>query len=387
MTIIDDYQGLMLFLTSAVVTTALRGSSRRILSAVSTTGGSPHRQMSSSSSSSTTATMSLEAIIAKMEEIVQRDEGKRGIKEIIPSSPELLHAARDMLKATSVAIITGFPCLLDYSPPTETDGPLGALAIAKALAVLGKKVVVLTDECNEEVLLACGLASGLHQKYKGLFSMESFPALDQFDFKDEARLTEIAASIDLVVAIERAGPNAENKYLTMRCRDMSHIVAPLDLLLAPSEEALTSATPVLKTKINSIGIGDGGNEVGMGKLYHTIVNSSIPNAKAIACTVPANHLIVCSVSNWGGYALAAATAVMHASTLPQCKAANQELHLQHVHDVINSLLPTNEEEMAKCQAIVEAGARDGLTAKQEMMVDGMPFDESIRVMNELRSIA
>jgi hypothetical protein len=56
--------------------------------------------------------------------------------------------------------------------------------------------------------------------------------------------------------------------------------------------------------------GDGGNEVGMGKVYDAVLNSKIANARAIACVVPANHLLVCSVSNWGGYALAAATGVV-----------------------------------------------------------------------------
>ena len=137
----------------------------------------------------------------------------------------------------------------------------------------------------------------------------------------------------------------------------------------------------------TVAVGDGGNEVGMGKVYHTIVNSSIKNAKEIACTVPANHLIVCSVSNWGGYALAAATAALHASTLPAAQTPNKkDLHLHIVRESINKLLPTTEEEVQKCSAIVAAGARDGLTAKQEMMVDGMPFEESIRVLDELRAI-
>ena len=199
--------------------------------------------------------VNVEDVIRNMELIVQRDEGKRGIKEIIPDGTELLNAARDMVKSNYVAIITGFPCLLDYTPPTETDGPLGALAIAKALLVMGKKVIVLTDECNEEVLLACGAASSLSQ-YGDRFAMESFPPLEKFEPKDEQRLDEIGNTIDLVVAIERAGPNANGKYCTMRCRDMTNIVAPLDLLLQPSIEALNSDKPILKTKVNSIGIGE-----------------------------------------------------------------------------------------------------------------------------------
>ena len=56
--------------------------------------------------------------------------------------------------------------------------------------------------------------------------------------------------------------------------------------------------------------GDGGNEVGMGKVYPQLISSTITNAALIGCVVPTDHLLVCSVSNWGGYALAAATAAM-----------------------------------------------------------------------------
>lgn len=45
-----------------------------------------------------------------------------------------------------MAIITGFPCLLKHDPPTETDGPPGAYALARACIALGHKVYLLTDE-------------------------------------------------------------------------------------------------------------------------------------------------------------------------------------------------------------------------------------------------
>ena len=47
-----------------------------------------------------------------------------------------------------VAVLTGYPCC-PGSPPTETDGPLGAIATARALAALGKRATILTDSINE----------------------------------------------------------------------------------------------------------------------------------------------------------------------------------------------------------------------------------------------
>lgn len=52
-----------------------------------------------------------------------------------------------------VAILTGFPCLMDYNPSTETDGPPGAFAIARALIALGKRVYILTDEVYSTITI------------------------------------------------------------------------------------------------------------------------------------------------------------------------------------------------------------------------------------------
>ena len=60
-----------------------------------------------------------------------QDPGRRGIAPLFIRG-ELAAAARSLVPAKSVAILTGYPCCL-ADPPTETDGPLGALAIARAL--------------------------------------------------------------------------------------------------------------------------------------------------------------------------------------------------------------------------------------------------------------
>jgi hypothetical protein len=45
----------------------------------------------------------------------------------------------------------------------------------------------------------------------------------------------------------------------------------------------------------------------MGKVIDEI-KANIPRGEKIGCVVAADHLIAASVSNWGGYALAAAAA-------------------------------------------------------------------------------
>lgn len=248
---------------------------------------------SSSSSSSGTP----KDIITMLEKRIQLDEGRRGIQEIIIQG-ELYRAANELLTAKRVAIITGFPCLMDFTPPTETDGPLGALAIARSLLALGKEVIIVTDECNGEPLLAAVSASGL---YGPKLQLECFAGGIGYDDGEAARLKEIGQKVDVVVAIERAGPSSDGKYKTMRGFDMSHLVAPLELLFRNGEDFdendNSTEEPVLMKR--TIGIGDGGNEVGMGKIYDKILASSISKAAEIACVVPSDHLIVASVSNWG----------------------------------------------------------------------------------------
>ena len=207
----------------------------------------------------------VKSLIASMEQVVQADEGKRGIHDIILPEGELYNAACDMITAQRVAVITGFPCMLTHSPPTETDGPLGALSIAKTLLMLGKDVVIITDECNEEVLLSCAAAATAHSSMlpqglrKGTLTLESFPASTIFNAADESRLLKLRDQVDLVVAIERAGPCKDGRYLTMRGYDMSHLVAPLELLLMPPDLLEGSDSLVQPTSASmvprSIGIG------------------------------------------------------------------------------------------------------------------------------------
>eukprot|EP00611_Tribonema_gayanum_P020445 TRINITY_DN372_c5_g1_i1.p1 TRINITY_DN372_c5_g1~~TRINITY_DN372_c5_g1_i1.p1 ORF type:complete len:297 (+),score=97.61 TRINITY_DN372_c5_g1_i1:81-971(+) len=236
----------------------------------------------------------LPSTIDAMRERVQRDEGGRGIKTLAGAVRGDLQSAAEALVdgGRIVAILTGFPCLLDHDPPTETDGPLGAFAIARCCAALGKRVIVLTDDASAEVLMAaaagCGVAGGQ-------LSLEAFPPAAEWDDTDEERLLEVAVAADVVVAIERPGPASDGCYYTMMGRDMGDVVAPIDRLL--------ELVSTKQKHVHTIGIGDGGNEVGMGKVRDAILASAaVPSAELITCVTPADHLIVCSVSNWGGYA-------------------------------------------------------------------------------------
>lgn len=68
---------------------------------------------------------------------------------------------------------------------------------------------------------------------------------------------QIGDEVDLIVAVERAGPGVDGSYYTMRGLKMDDVVSPLERLLTHAPRAW------------SIGVGDGGNEVGMAKVTGT----------------------------------------------------------------------------------------------------------------------
>ena len=205
--------------------------------------------------------------------------------------------------------------------------------------------------------------------------LASFPAAhDQqpLSAADQARLDQLAADCDLLIACERAGPAADGHCYTMRCLDMTTtgLIAPLhDLVVTAAQR---------KQKIPFIAIGDGGNELGMGKVLPHILK--IPSIARAACVVPADYLIAASVSNWGGYALAAGAAVCRA----QQGGGGGGTSLEHW---VAQCLPTPEEEVALLQRAVAAGCRDGVSGQMEATVDGMPLSRSLQCLQDLRAAA
>jgi hypothetical protein len=120
----------------------------------------------------------------------------------------------------------------------------------------------------------------------------------------------------------------------------------------------------------------------MGKVYDIIkASKSIPNAATIGCVVPTDSLIVSSVSNWGGYALAAAVIVQ------ACCSAEAVFNKSELSHRLYEGLVSSEAETTICERMVAAGARDGITKKQESMVDGFPLSMSLSVLEDIRTLA
>eukprot|EP01048_Picozoa_sp_COSAG05_P003440 COSAG05_NODE_157_length_15666_cov_29.830410_16_plen_395_part_00 len=338
------------------------------------------------------------AAAVEIEELISQDEGGRGMAALVLRG-ELMRAVGALSRSKHVGVVTGFPCLIDeggsvregLATPQETDGPPGAVAIAKA--VLGQaadtSVTVFTDEVNAGVVQSCidahGLAGGWEHHGGRVPSLRCFPAAATRPAADWhtswADVLRQPGGLDCLVAIERAGPAADGRYYTMGAKDMTHLLAPLDQLFVFAaaygqlERPLTGGT---------IGIGDGGNELGMGKVIGA-VHEHIRRGTKIGCVVPSDVLVACSVSNWGGYALGAALAALRIAENNAAAVSaigdtfsnrsNDTHRVEAAEAVLEAMMISEAEGRACLEGALAAGARDGIagTVKPEMVVDGMAW--------------
>jgi len=289
--------------------------------------------------------------IAAVEGLVCRDVGRKTQELIAATSGELLAAAETLAGAASVGLITGFFVPRGDVAAPETDGPVGAALLAAALAACGVPARIAVDTpCAGAVHAAVEAAGG------GV-------AVDEVGVDDRAGIDRLigmwrSAGISHAVAIERCGRSTDGRPRNMRGVDVSNWTAPLDDLF-------------LGGPWTKLAVGDGGNEIGMGKLPAGLIARTVPNGAAIACTTSCDHLVVAGVSNWGAYGLMAALAVLR----PDWTAT------------IGKFLIA-ERDLAVTRAIVEeAGAVDGVTARREATVDGFGAEIHGALIDELGRIA
>jgi hypothetical protein len=289
--------------------------------------------------------------IAAIEALVCRDVGRKTGELIAASRGDLSAAAQSLAGAASLGLITGFFVPRGDVAAPETDGPVGTALLAAGLAACGVPARIAVDTpCAEAVRVAVEAAGG------GV-------AVDEVGVADPAGLDRLRdtwrhAGISHAIAIERCGRSADGRPRNMRGVDVSPWTAPLDDLFLGGPWA-------------KLAVGDGGNEIGMGKLPAGLIAGTVPNGERIACITGCDHLVVAGVSNWGAYGLMAALAVVRDSWSPAL-----------------AKFLTAERDLAVTRAIVEkSGAVDGVTARNEPTVDGFPAGIHGALINELRRIA
>ncbi len=273
-------------------------------------------------------------VTATIEDLILQHD-RRGISALRPNlPPDFCRRAAAFIAEVPgpVFIATGF---CTYGRP-ETDGPLGAVALGDALRRLGYTVCYLTDRVGRQALDAIrGPETTLIE----------VPVAGPETTLPLARPILDAWRPVLLVSIERCGLTRSGRYLTMRGADITADTACIDAFFW-----LHGRT---------VGIGDGGNEIGMGNFYDTIRN--LPGMPADPATTRVTHPVIASVCNWGAYGLIAGLSLLAGK----------------------NLLPDPDEERERLEALVRAGAVDGITGRAEPTVDTFAWTDYSRVLLEL----
>lgn len=261
----------------------------------------------------------------------------RGVRAALARLPAdaYARAARELLdRRPGVALlITGFP----IEGIAETDGPPGAAAVGRALRALNWHVVTVVDPITRPVLQAIGPDLGEIEE----IDAHGIPAAQAATGRLLDRIHPHAA-----IAIERPGLTADGRLANMRGETLDPSPVPLDGLMR---------VPI------SIGVGDGGNELGLGSLAGFMRQRRISPAP---CVTRARHVLLASVSNWGAYGFTAMLEMLAG----------------------RPLLPSETDDRRWMRAIVSAGAVDGITARCEPTVDTFAYDRTAQVLHRLAEV-
>ena len=241
-----------------------------------------------------------------------------------------LRAARLLEDIRGTVIIgTGFPVIDTF----ETDGPVGAIALYESLQALGAEPVI-----------ACGppLSRAISDRYQVL----ELAAPDLASATEEAEAMLAALQPAAVISIERPGLAEDGRYYNMRGEDITARCSFFD--------------PYVRlARCPTIAIGDGGNEIGMGKIGPAIASLNI-RASVTAC----DELLVADVSNWGAYGLIALLAKWSG------------------RDLLARISP-----LEILDYLSARGSVDGVTRENTLTEDGLDAAEGIALLQELRSLS
>lgn len=280
-----------------------------------------------------------------IDSIVCREVGRNIAALIDYTKNDLYSASHSLINSTDVGIITGFYVPRANPPAAETDGPLGTVILASALESCGIEVRIATDILCQPVLQTA------------IDYIDKTIILDIIDEQNISNHIDLWDNLSHVISIERPGITKDGKPHNMLGHDISEHTVNLDALY-------TSSNGI------KIAIGDGGNEIGMGKIPAHIIEGNIKNGSDIACVTSCDHLIVAGVSNWGAYGIIATLALLKS---------------EWKNTLIKYLDPDLEFNILR-EIVKKANAVDGTTAKQEFTVDALSLDIHSKVINDLRKI-
>ena len=252
-----------------------------------------------------------------------------------------------------IMVCTGFVVANDNV--CETDGPVGAAALARALKIgFNATPILITDEASVSIVSAACRGMGLNLQSDAESVMGKrhaahvmgFPLGDKESKEYAARLLD-RYKPDAVITIERPGKNIKGVHHSFRGQDISATSAKIDYLYEMARDR----------KVLTIGIGDVGNELGTGNIRETVLENvpyarqcQCPCGAGTACAVNSDVVLIAAVSNWGGSGVAALlSALTERPDVPHSGALEKRT-------------------IREC---ADAGAIDGETGRCEPTVDGI----------------
>jgi D-glutamate cyclase len=290
-------------------------------------------------------------LVDRIERLIHVDVGRNIGALFDAARGGLRGAASALLSARSgrVGLITGFYVPQGTPPAAETDGPVGAALLAKALASVGIPCRLATDEPCRGACAAALAGAGAPDVVIDIVAVGA-PLAPLIEAWRRAGVTH-------AISIERCGRSADGAPRNMRAQDIGSYTAPLDdLFVAGPWE--------------TIAVGDGGNEIGMGAISRSLIAQHVAHGETIACVTPAQCLIVAGVSNWGAYALIGALAALREDWRPTLLACLDETL-----------------DRAILEAMIEHGpAVDGVSRLPTLTVDGLDIATHHRILRMIRTL-
>ncbi len=265
--------------------------------------------------------------------------------------PLTLAAAELLMRPPShIGIVTG-AAVPNHMPVGENDGPLGAVILAEALARLGHRITIYTDP---------PAAPPIESLIKSRGFDASCVHLRLHDIKQQ---DIIAQSIDLAIGIERHGGNPKGNLYGVTGLPRHPFRSNVDHLF-------TTMAQIGKA---TLGVGDGGNEIGFGKVYNVLceripefnLKETTECGEGIFTVIPADVLLVGTSSNIGCYGIVAALALKYGKS---------------------NLCHTAEAERAIVAEGVELGLTDGGSGQVIEAIDGIPVTDNAAVVQLMKAI-
>jgi D-glutamate cyclase len=286
---------------------------------------------------------------ASLEELLVSHD-TRGASRLAPFVKGHLHGAARSIALTpnlKIGIATGFFIPNAVPPAAETDGPIGAAILAGALNEAGIPVVSITDANSASAYAAALRATGAD---------EILRVVDDEAGAEHLADALIGEGVTHLILVERPGTASDGRRYSMSGLDISATNLAFEVFL---EQNWTT-----------IGIGDGGNEIGMGKLPPGVTATEIRSGELIAAASATDFLIVSTVSNWACYALLGLIGTQH----------------EGVKQVLSKYLSAETEKRVMISAARNADIVDGIHLSPSLSVDGFELSVSASIIGQIRKI-